>query len=421
MPFNMRSMLRIAGLLATAQFYVAAQPPAAAEHKSSRAAKTIDPFLSGAPLTLDQVLHLVGQDAIPLRRRKDAIQNRGVDFFITTETISRLKAAGAPDDMLNLIMSKAKPAPAAEIPKPKPVGNVTVNCAPAECDVALNGHALGSTKDGKLEFAGLAPGKWVVDFTKKGYISRQKDVLVEERKTAALSATLNPDRATQEAFGAELFRKVVQALGGDDGLKMLGTVQANGSATIWSRDGNSVRWSLRMRNRPDRALFQAKSGSVEHEVMFVGHESTASKSLKGQEALELPASFGIIRDNQLAALMTRLQGPQYKMVANQTEPAADAEFALIAEGAAGKISIGLDSELRPQRVRIDTETGVGSVVIAYSDFVKTGTASYPKSQQIKPEGQQNAIEVHFDTVELNPKLKDSDYKLRNRFFSTLYN
>ncbi|HYL39285.1 MAG TPA: hypothetical protein VEV17_25425 [Bryobacteraceae bacterium] len=420
MPINVRSTLCIIGLLA-APLCVVAQPRAALDPKSARAAKTADAFLNGAPFTLDQVLHLVGQDAIPLRRRKEAIQNRGIDFVISAETLGKLKAAGASEDMLELIKSKARSAPVAAASKPRPVGNVSVHCAPAECDVAVNGHSIGSTKDGALQLAGLAPGKWVIDFTKNGFIGRQSDVVVEENKTAAISATLNPDRTTQEVFGAALFRKIMQALGGEEGLQSLATVQAAGSATIWSHDGNSVRWSLHMRNRPDRALFQVKSGNVTHEVMFEGHEFKASKSLKGQDALELPASLGLIRDNLLAALIARLEGPQYKMFASQLEPSPNAEFALFAESGAGKVAIGVDSELRPQRVRITTETGVGSVVIAYSDYVRTDKAPYPKSMQVKPEGQQNGIEVHFDAVELNPKLKDSDYKLKNKFFSTLYN
>jgi hypothetical protein len=414
----------MAALLAAAPLTVMAQKAA------SRAEKTADSFLNGAPFTLDQVLHLVGQNPIPLKRRTDAIQNRGVAFSITPEAVDKLKAAGASEEMLDLIKSKAKPAPhteraeRAEPPKPskpRPVGNVAVHCAPAECDVSVNGHSIGSTKDGALELASMAPGKWVIDFTKKGYVSHQSDVVVEENKTAAVSAILSADHSTQEAFGTELFHKVVQALGGDEGINALATVQAAGSATIWSGDGSSVRWSIHMRNRPDRALFQAKSGSVVHEVMFTAHEFTAGKGLKGHEALELPASLGFIRDYQLGAVMARLEGTQYKMVASQTQPSANAEFVLFAESGADKISIGLDADLHPQRVRIATQTGVGSTVIVYSDYVSTEKSWYPKTMQVKPEGQQNGVEVHFDTVELNPRLKDSDYKLKNKLLSNIYN
>ncbi|MBZ5611198.1 MAG: PEGA domain-containing protein [Acidobacteriia bacterium] len=415
----MRSILWIGGLLAA--HACLAQHTVAMEHKTSHAARPTDPFLSGAPFTLDQTLNLLRQDAIPLRRRKEAIQSRGVDFSWSQETIEKLKATGASAELLELIESKARPAPAPPAPKPAPVGSISLKCAPTECNVAVNGHAVGSTLSGTLELARLAPGKWVVDLSKNGYISRQSSVLVDENKTATVSAVLEPDRTTEETFGTELFRKMVQALGGEDGIQELGSVEAAGSATILTRDGTNIRWSLRMRNRPDRGIFQAKAGKVAHEVMFSGNEFMASKSLKGQDALELPADFGYLRDNQPAALIARLEKPRYKMVAKRVDPEAGGEFVLFAEGGTDKISIGLDSDMRPQRVRIETETGVGSLLITYSDYVQTGQAWYPKSMQAKPDGQPHGIQVHFDTVELNLKFKDSDFKLKGGIFSNFYN
>ncbi len=41
--------------------------------------------------------------------------------------------------------------------------------------------------------------------------------------------------------------------------------------------------------------------------------------------------------------------------------------------------------------------------------------------QAKPDGQQHGIQVHFDLVELNPRFKDSDFKLKGGVFSNFYN
>lgn len=418
-----RSVLWAAALLvATPAGFPAAQTVAAA-NKSPRATGNKDPFVSGAPFTFEQVLRLAGEDAIPLHRRKEAIQNRGLDFSLTAEEVDKLKAAGVSDDLLKLIRSKAKPSTAAALPPPKPapLGTLAVTCAPAECEITLNGTPLGSTKSGQMEMARLRPGKWVIDFKKNGFISRQSVVAVDADKTVPVSVVLDPDRATQEAFGVELFHQVVQAIGGEQGLKELASVQATGSATLWSRDGNSVRWTLLMRNNPDRALFQAKAGRILHEVAFLGSEFRASKNVKGDDALELPTDFGFIRDYQLAALIARLHAPRYKMQASRTKPSDGEEFGLFAEGGTEKISIGLDSELRPQRVRITTAAGVGSVLIIYTDYFKTERASYPKTIQIKPDGWQHGIEVRFDTVELNPNLNANDYKLKGKPFLNLGN
>jgi len=384
------------------------------------AAKAPDPFLTGAPFTLDQVLHLASQEAIPLRRRKDAVQARGVDFTWSAEIANKLRAEGAPDELVDLIKSKARPE-AIPIPKPPPMGALGVNCAPVECDISFNGVAQGTTTGGALQIAGLAPGKAVIDFKKDGYIGKQTSVTIEEGKTASASAVLDPNRETQEAIGTALLQKMIQAIGGDEALRQLDSVQATGGVTIWGREGASVRWSLLMRNRPDRALFEAKAGNLIHEVMFTGSEFKASKSLKGQDALELPADFGFIRDNQISALITRLRNPKYKMMATHAVPVEGEEYSLFAESGTEKISIGLDAQLRPLRVRIATETGVGSVLITFSDYSQIEKAWYPSSMQIKPDGRPQGIEVHFDKVELNPVLKEGDFRPKPHGLGNLWN
>jgi hypothetical protein len=384
--------------------------------------KTDDPFLSGAPFTFEQLLKLAGQDAIPLHRRKEAILNRGIGFSLTPEQIDKLKAAGASDELLKAIKSKGKlavaslPAP----PKKDPLGSVALTCVPAECEVSLNGIALGPTKDGRLEVS-KRPGKWVLDFSERGYIGHQSTVTVDADKTVPVSVVLDPNRATLEAFGADLLKKVAQAVVGEDGLRELTSVQATGSITIWSREGSSVRWTLLMRNNPDRALFQAKAGSILHEVAFVGSEFKASKNLKGQDALDMPTDFGFIRDYQVSAVLARISDPTFKVVANHPLPAAEEEFPLVADNGTEKISIALDSGLRPQKVRITTATGVGSVMVTYSDYFKGEKTSYPKTLQIKPEGWQHGIEVRFDNVELSPKLNANDFKLRGKALLNLGN
>ena len=390
--------------------------------KPAHGKKSIDPFLTGDPFTLDQVLVLLKQDAIPLHRRKEAIESRGIAFALSSDVLSKIESTGASEDILDLIKSKAKPAaPAPAAPKPVAKGMLSLNCAPTECQVSLNGTAIGSTSGGKLDVAGLTPGSWVVDFAKEGFVTRQNTVVVEPAKSTVVSATLDLDQAAREAFGKQLFQKMIRALGGDDGLKILESVQATGSTTLWGHDGTSVRWTLLMRNRADRALFQAKAGRILHEVMFEGSEFKASKNLKGDEALQLPTDFGMIRDNQLPALLARIQNSNYKLFANHPDPVAGEEFSIVAQAGTEKISIGLDANLRPQRVRIATDAGIGSALITFSDYVQNGNAFYPKTMLIKPQAEQQGIEVRFDKVELNPNLKDTDYKLRGKPFVELEN
>lgn len=411
-----------AAFLVLAGFTLAVPPilSAATDQKPVHGKKSSDPFLSGDPFTLDQVLLLLKQDAIPLRRRKEAILNRGVAFALSSDILAKLEAAGATDDILDVIKSKAKPAPASA-PKPAPKGMLSLTCAPAECQVSLNGTSLGPTAGGKLEVAGLTPGNWVIDFKKEGFAVHQSSVLVEPAKTTTLAVTLDADPAARERYGKQILEKMISALGGEDGLKIMTSVEATGSATLWEHGGAGVRWTLLMRNRPDRALFQAKAGRILHEVMFEGTEFKASKNLTGDDALQLPTDFGMVRDNQLPALVGRLVSGPYRITASHPEPVPGEEYSIVADSATDQVSIGLSSDLRPQRVKITTGAGLGSAVITYSDYVQNGNAFYPKTMLIKPDAGQQGIEVRFDKVELNPVLKDSDYRLRGKLLIDLEN
>jgi hypothetical protein len=396
-----------------AQSQTAALKPPSAAH----ARKADDPFMSGSAFSFDQVLRLLGEDAIPLHRRQQAIRSRGVDFSMTQDKIDKLKAAGASGETLDAIKSKAKMIAAAPTPPPKPppTGGISITCAPVECDVMVKGSPHGATQGGTLELAQLTPGKWTINLQKTGYVPSESIVTVEADRIAPVSATLEPTRATQEGFGSALFGKIVEALGGVDGVRVFSSVQATGSATIMNADGKSVRWTVLMRNRTDRALFQARAGGgILHEVAFLGSEYRASKNLKGADALELPTDFGFVRDYQLAALITKLSDPQFKIWSPRPVPVAGEEFSLFAESGTEKYAIGVDSALRPQRIKITTATGVGSGLIIYGDYYKKEKVSYPKTLQIKSEGRQQGIDVRFDTVELSPNLNDLDYKLKGK-------
>jgi hypothetical protein len=213
----------------------------------------------------------------------------------------------------------------------------------------------------------------------------------------------------------------VDALSGGGGLQEVSSVQATGALTIWSREGASVRWTLLMRNNPDRALFQAKAGSILHEVAFIGSEFKASKNLKGQDAMDLPTDLGFIRDYQLPAILAKISDPQFKKMASHTLPAPDEEYPLVADNGTEKISIGLDGQMHPQKVRIANASGVGSTLITYSDYVKGEKGFYPKTVQIKPDGSQHGIEVRFDNVDLSPNLTANDFKLRGKAILNLGN
>jgi hypothetical protein len=400
-----------------------AQPAVAA--KPAIVKKNADPFLTGPPFKFDQVVKLLRQNAIPLRRRKEAIQHRGLAFSLSPEGIDKLKAAGASEEMLVVIKSKAKtetatlpvvaPPPPPPLPPPKPpAGRLALRCSPGECEVNLNETPRGVTQNGTLEVADLLPGQWTVGLKKKGYLDRQTVVTVEPDRTVSLAEVLTPTRETREAFGTELFQKVLSAIGGP-GEKGPVAVEASGSTTTWACEGRSVRWLLWMRNQPDRALFQVKSGQDPlREVTFAGSQYSTGKKLKGQEAVLLGTDTALIRDFQLSALMRRAGSADFKLLADRMTPADGEALTLVAEGKTEKISIVLGDDLLPRQVQIATATGNGAGTVTYSDYFRSENISYPKSIQIKPEGWQHPIEVHFDKVTMKPQFNENDLKPRKK-------
>jgi hypothetical protein len=248
-----------------------------------------------------------------------------------------------------------------------------------------------------------------VDFKKAGYVGSQALVTIEADKISPLAAALEPDRTTKEMFGAALFKAMVEALGGDGAIREAVSFQAEGSLTTLAPDGKSTRWTMLMRNRPDRGLLQIKGGgSVFHELAFAGSAFATSKSLKGDDARELPTDFGLVRDHQLTALIARLGGGQFTMIAHGA-----AEKTLVAEGSTETITISLDNQMRPAQVKFATATGLGSGIVTYSDYAKKDKLYYPQSMQIKMVS--HGVEARFDRIEFNPKLKDSDYELKKKF------
>src|SRR5260370_16425007 len=99
--------LRTVVLLAAVPAGFAAAQSVSRTQPASRP-KNNDPFLSGAPFTFEQLQRLLGENAIPFRRRRDAVQARGLSFTPSAEQIENLKAARPSEDILKLLRTTVK-------------------------------------------------------------------------------------------------------------------------------------------------------------------------------------------------------------------------------------------------------------------------------------------------------------------------
>src|SRR5690349_11933822 len=105
--------------------------PAAAQTKG-------EDFFTGPPFALNDLLQRIG--VIADRRLGTAIERRGISFSPTSADLDRLKQAGAGAELIKIITAKAPPKPAAATPAPPArAGKISLRCAPAECDVVVNG------------------------------------------------------------------------------------------------------------------------------------------------------------------------------------------------------------------------------------------------------------------------------------------
>ncbi|MBI1792210.1 MAG: hypothetical protein HYR60_32200 [Acidobacteria bacterium] len=371
-----------APLLAAPQKKKAPPPkPAAAE----------DPFLHGRPFTLEQIhraVEAVAKQRIPEARLREAIQNRGLDFSLPAGELDKLKAAGASGPLAELIESQAKPLPKpVEPPKPR-VGGLVATCAPAECEVSLNGKAFGTTTGGVLKVGALPAGKLAVDFKKDGFVSIQNMVTIEDGKNASAAVTLEPDRSTKEKWGRQVFQKAMAALGGDAGLQAAAFVLANGSLTV-PADGKTVKYGLVARLKlPERGLFIITAGSTKHQYAFQGGQYAGNKALKSVVAQELETDLRLLRDHLLPSLISRLNTPKTKFVADGPAPRGNEEMVFRAEA---------ESE--------------------FLDYATKGSSFCPQGIVIQRAGNPpRRAEFRFDSIELSPKLKDTDFVFKKGLF-----
>jgi hypothetical protein len=200
-----------------------------------------DPFLSGPRLSLERILGAVD---VPPERLSTAIRNRGLTFEATPQNIESLKRAGLSEKVIDAVRKAAPYKPPPPPPPPPLVGSIALKCSPAECNVNIDGKPKGSTTGGALAIRELPPGEIVVDFERDGYIGQQKTIAIEAGKDVSAEAALEPSEATKGQFGTDLLSMAVQALGGDAGLKDVGSLSASGAVVLWNKEGQRSDWTL---------------------------------------------------------------------------------------------------------------------------------------------------------------------------------
>jgi hypothetical protein len=373
----------------------------------SKTSKGDDPFFTGAPFSLNDLLQRVG--VIADRRLSIAIERRGISFTPSQADLDKLKQAGASEELLTRIKVKAPPPPKPVVPaKPAIAGPMTLQCAPAECEVSINGKPRGATTRGSLTVEGLPAGEAVIDFKKEGFEGQQISVAVRAAVLSAHTVKLKPTAAHQANLGKELLAKMTEKLGGAAAFQQASGMTATGTATLWQSGGQQSEWKLLARLKlPKMAYLEISGNGMKWWTSLSGTDIKAdgSKQMRGGPvAGEMEKLARVFRDHQPASLVEHLKTMRLSVPDGVAE--ASGAWRLHAVDDSGAYNIFLTPEYTPMRAVSESAAGVE---IIYADYAIVQKAWYPKSMTIKfPDQTQHGLEIHFTQVRFDPKLSDRD-------------
>jgi hypothetical protein len=370
-----------------------------------------DAFLSGPPFSLNDILQRVG--IIADRRLRLAIDRRGLSFSPSPEDLDRLKQAGAGSELLQIIQAKAPP-PAK--PKPAPpahAGLLTLHCAPAECEILINGKLRGATSHGSMEIHNLPVGNAVIDLRKEGFEGQQVVIPMHAGASADREVTLQPTVATRNRVGNGLVGKMIERLGGKDAFQKSSLVSAAGSASLLQAGGQKSDWQATARLRlPATALIELIGPKTKWWTSLSGDDIKSGGTRQmahGPLAGAMEKMVRLYRDYQLAAVVGRLAG--LKATAMDAAPNGSGEQRVRVFNRDAAFHILLDSEGSPVHLFYEPPAGQGSAVeVTYDDYASVQNVWYPRSMSIKlTEQQPLGLELHWKDVAFPDKLIDKEF------------
>jgi hypothetical protein len=359
------------------------------------------------PYSLDRLLKIISD----IHTRKTNVTDNilkwqlkkvGLSFQLTSAHLETLKRAGASEDVLKAIETAPQP-PVLEVPEPPKVRNgyLRVLCEPADCNIWLNGKELGTGAAGTA--LTLPEGSVTVRVAKEDYEADagEKNVVIKGNEAATVEFKLRPTRAALERTGGQKFKQMIEALGGEAGLKELDLVRMSGALTVFDHDGKPTGCDFAaLLKFSDKVGFQVRRSGQKYDIAWTAVGGYEWKH-KARDLGNLQDALDQFRQHELKETIERLRSPGTKMIAASLTPSSGEDTVLRAQQGAATVVIVLDRDFRPQEIRTESSGMDSGRRIRYGDYVNCGHAFYPKTSQIMlPGAAQYGVDVLLTNVEV---------------------
>jgi hypothetical protein len=349
----------------------------------------------------------------------------GISFEPTSEIRSDIQKRSGTAKLLTAIDRATKhiepvktppgPAPAPTTP-PKVQGTLTVSCIPVDCSVSVGGNAIGTTVGGALSRT-LDVGPITVSVANADYEAdkAREMVAIKEGEPTRVEFKLKPSAAALERAGSRLFQQMVEALGGEAGLKAAGVVRGTGGTLNSYRDGKPTTYDVKaLLHVPDKARFTIRRGAQNYEVAQTTEGLEWLKPPKGTDGDDLDLPLRMLQEYQISKVIGHLQDKSFKIVAERLSPVPGQDIVLHATAGSERSVITLDQDSRPKEILLESAGLSSGRKVVYSGYIQKENFFYPKSLQvILPGASGTGFELRFQDVELNPaNIKDTDFSLK---------
>jgi hypothetical protein len=377
------------------------------------------PAVRTEPLTLDEVLEILkkeGSGTLPPKTAEEAVRKLKTAFFRSPDAEERLRQAGASDSLITEIPVPPAPPKPPPPPPPKSAGPLTIQCAPAECDIYLDQRFSGTTHDGIIAWNEIPARSLQVDVRKDGYELETRRIVPQEERPQKLEFVLRMTATETRHRGAETLLGAIAALGGPDAFAEASSLMIEGTVVLGDAPTKKAEWTLGGRVRlPDLASLKLKNNagdSCELRAGAGGVKTTCKgKGNKSENEVQAAAIWAVFRDAQPSRLFgamitakTRITDARDGRTQGETVISVDSPDRLY------EVTIGPDLLPKWITVRPSNSQSTESDQVTYSNYRLLGRSQYPMNiSSGAGTGRAPKVDFRFTSVKTGAILGSKDF------------